>query len=376
MSETPTQAEAARDTGVVDRDNPWPGLAAFRESDSAFFHGRDDAIRALTELVTRARLSVLYGVSGLGKTSLLQAGLFPRARTLDLFPLRIRLGLTQSSEPPAEQVHAALTREAAERRIKAPAREGAETLWEFFYRKDALWWNDRHHIVTPLLVFDQFEEIFTLGRRSAETTRAVQQFLGELRGIILGAPPEVVKARCDADPDQALRYSLSRCPVRVLFSFREDYLAEFLELRDAFPAIGDQNLRLLRMSTDDALAVIRKAGGHLVEDAVARRIVEIIAAARPTRARTQSDLVVDPALLSVFCRELNNERRGKPQDAITERPPPGQAGEDSREVLHAIVRRPRPSRAGLRRGRAAAARLGGAKLRRRTGRVAAPGCHG
>ena len=333
VSETPTQAEAARDTGVVDRDNPWPGLAAFRESDSAFFHGRDDAIRALTELVTRARLSVLYGVSGLGKTSLLQAGLFPRARTLDLFPLRIRLGLTQSSEPPAEQVHAALTREAAERRIKAPAREGRrETLWEFFYRKDALWWNDRHHIVTPLLVFDQFEEIFTIGRRSAETTRAVEQFLGELRAIILGAPPEVVKARCDADPDQALRYSLSRCPVRVLFSFREDYLAEFLELRDAFPAIGDQNLRLLRMSTDDALAVIRKAGGHLVEDARWRgESSRSSPRPGPTRARTQSDLVVRPCAAERLLPRTEQRAARQTTGRDHERSPPGQAGEDSRE---------------------------------------------
>ena len=318
MSDLQTSAEVIRDTGVVDDDNPWPGLAAFREYDHRFFHGRDQAIETLTELVTRSRLSVLYGASGLGKTSLIQAGLFRRAHAHDLFPVRIRLALSPSSEPPAEQVFLALIRKAAEKGIEAPAREPAETLWEFFYRKDALWWNDRHHLMTPLLVFDQFEEIFTIGRRNTDTVLSVQQFLEDLRGIVLGSAPAAVKARCDADPDQALRYSLSRCPVRVLFSFREDYLAEFLELRDAFPAIGEQNCRLLRMSADEALSAIRKAGRHLVEDSVASRIVQLIAAAKSARSHAPNDLAVDPALLSVFCRELNNERRGKPQDTITD----------------------------------------------------------
>lgn len=309
---------ANHDTGVVDRENPWPGLASFRETDQAFFHGRDAAIVALTELVARARASVLYGASGLGKTSLIQAGLFPRVRKNDLFPVRIRLQIAGPDDDPAEQVRAALLREAVEHRIEAPTREGAETLWEFFYRKDALWWNERHRIVTPLLVFDQFEEIFTIACRNTATASAARQFLMDLRGIILGFPPDVVKARCDADPDEALRYSLSRSPVRVLFSFREDYLAEFLELRDLFPAVADNDYRLLRMSTTDALRVILNAGGHLVDEPVARRMVDLIAAARSSKARPAGELSVDPALLSVFCRELNNERRSLNLQRITE----------------------------------------------------------
>ena len=315
--ESPAKA-VNRDTGVVDGDNPWPGLASFRESDRAFFHGRDAAIQALTELVGRARASVLYGASGLGKTSLIQAGLFPRARANDLFPVRIRLRIASVDDDPAEQIRGALEREAAENRIETPSRRPGDTLWEFFYRKDSLWWNDRHRIVIPLLVFDQFEEIFTVACRNTVTAGVARQFLVDLRGIILGFPPDIVKARCDADPDEALQYSLSRSPVRVLFSFREDYLAEFLELRDLFPAVADNDYRLLRMTVDDALRVVLKAGGHLVEEPVARRIVEIIAAARKSKAMSGGVLSVDPALLSVFCRELNNERRSLHLPQITE----------------------------------------------------------
>jgi WD40 repeat protein len=301
-----TAAPAVRDAGVVDRDNPWPGLAAFRERDQEFFFGRESAVQVLIDLVSRERVSVLYGASGLGKTSLIQAGLFPRARARDLFPVRIRLDYSRP-DTLHEQILAVLFKDASEHHIEAPTR-GTETIWEFFYRKDSLWWSDRHRLLTPLLVFDQFEETFTVGRRSPEAIAATRAFLLDLRGLALGFPPDAVKARVDANPEEALRYSLARSPMRVLFSFREDYLAEFTELREVFPGIGQNDYRLLPMSTADGMRVILSPGAHLVSEDVAREIVTIIAAQRPTRRRLEHELPVDPTLLSVFCRELNNER--------------------------------------------------------------------
>jgi WD40 repeat protein len=301
-----TAAPAVRDTGVVDRNNPWPGLAAFRERDQEFFYGRESPVQVLLDLVSRERVSVLYGASGLGKTSLIQAGLFPRARARDLFPVRIRLDYSRP-DTLHEQIFAALLKDASEHRVEAPTR-GTGTIWEFFYRKDSLWWSDRHRLLTPLLVFDQFEETFTVGRRSPEAIAATRAFLLDLRGLALGFPPDAVKARVDANPDEALRYSLARSPIRFLFSFREDYLAEFVELREVFPGIGQNDFRLLPMSTADGLRVILSPGGHLVSEDVAKEIVTIIAGQRPTRRRLENELPVDPTLLSVFCRELNNER--------------------------------------------------------------------
>jgi WD40 repeat protein len=303
------------DTGAVDLDNPWPGLASFRERDQAFFYGRESAVQVLLDLVSRERVSVLYGASGLGKTSLIQAGLCPRARAKDLFPVRIRLDYSRP-DTLHEQIFTVLLKDASAHRVEAP-RRGAETMWEFFYRKDALWWSERHRLLTPLLVFDQFEETFTVGRRSPEAMAATRAFLLDLRGLALGFPPDAVKTRVDANPDEALRYSLARSPVHVLFSFREDYLAEFVELREVFPAIGDNDFRLLPMSTAEGLRVILSPGGHLVSQDVATEIINIIAAEHQTRRRPANELPVDPTLLSVFCRELNNERRILGEDRIS-----------------------------------------------------------
>ena len=76
-------------------DNPWPGLASFEERDAPFFHGRDAAVAALLDLVEREDLVLLYGTSGLGKTSLLRAGLFPRLPST-ILPVYIRLDYTDA----------------------------------------------------------------------------------------------------------------------------------------------------------------------------------------------------------------------------------------------------------------------------------------
>src|SRR3954471_20298967 len=91
----------------VDRENPWPGLSSFTEDTRGFFFGRDRETEELARLVRRATLTVLFGQSGLGKSSLLQAGLFPLLRETDHLPLYLRLD-HNAEGPLAEQVKAAL----------------------------------------------------------------------------------------------------------------------------------------------------------------------------------------------------------------------------------------------------------------------------
>ena len=68
----------------LDGENPWPGLESFEENAHAFFFGRDHEAESLLNHVLDAPVTVLYGRSGLGKTSLLRAGLFPLLREREL----------------------------------------------------------------------------------------------------------------------------------------------------------------------------------------------------------------------------------------------------------------------------------------------------
>ena len=69
-------------SGVI--DSPYRGLGALEEQDAAFFFGREAAVTELLERMSRLLLGpgllVVSGVSGAGKSSLLQAGVLPQIR--------------------------------------------------------------------------------------------------------------------------------------------------------------------------------------------------------------------------------------------------------------------------------------------------------
>src|ERR1700730_4716378 len=62
---------------INDVSCPYPGVRAFTEQDSQFFFGRQRQIDYMVGRLKEDRLLVIVGASGSGKTSLVQAGLFP-----------------------------------------------------------------------------------------------------------------------------------------------------------------------------------------------------------------------------------------------------------------------------------------------------------
>ena len=293
---------------IVDDEHPWPGLASFREQDEYFFKGRGPDIEELHGLVERERLTVLFGVSGLGKSSLLQAGLFPRLRMGNILPVYIRLDFGQSSASLSEQVFAAIAGQVQEKAIEAPLHTEQETLWAYFHRKDAEFWDARNRIVVPLLCFDQFEEIFTLGYEDLERRADLKKFLIELADLVEGRCPESVKARLDANPDDAKNFNFSRHPYKLIFSLREDYLAHLEGLRELMPSVIHNRMRLLHMNGEQALTVANQTQGRLMEPGVAETVVRLVGGKQGEDRRELSGLRIEPALLSLVCRELNEKR--------------------------------------------------------------------
>ncbi len=316
-------AHDAPGAATVDADNPWPGLEAFREADAAFFFGREHARDELARLVAQQRLVVLYGRSGLGKTSLLRAGVFPKLRAAQFLPIYIR-ALFRSADATARepdlrmQVKAAIERAAVEARVEHPPLDPSATLWEWFSRTDAQFWNERSHRVLPVLVFDQFEEAFTHGVSSDGRMATTEQFLGELVDLVRGSVPASVVARLEQSPTEALTFTTSRDTCHVLLSMRKEFLPELLRLKPRLPALLDHRFELSGMTVADAERVVTGPGGHLVDPGVAERIVAFVAAARRSSVdQTTNDAMVDPAILSVFCRQLNVTRQRRQMMRIT-----------------------------------------------------------
>jgi WD40 repeat protein len=330
---TPASAPA------IDRDNPWPGLATFTEDQRPYFHGRDEEILDLTQLAERRPLVVLFGQSGLGKSSILQAGVFPRLRTDGFCPIYIRLDHADGAPSPTEQIKAMVRTETAKwgTWTKPGAAKPGETLWEFFHHRDDRLIDRDGLGVVPVLVFDQFEELFTLGAAhstssgssSASPRERAVAFIRELAELVENRPSAQLVARLDQSSEEMEAFDFGRTDYRVIISLREDFLPDLETLKTIMPALMQKRMRLSRMTGKQALEAVLKPGGALVTEDVARAIVEFVAGARGGSAERLAEIDVEPALLSVVCRELNERRRTNGQAKITLE----QVSGDRREIL-------------------------------------------
>lgn len=303
--------------GALTPERPWPGLASFTEDDREYFRGREREAEDLARLVRRETLTVLFGRSGLGKTSLLGAGLFPRLRDEQFLPVYLRLAHRGAHPPLRQQVMQALQAACDRAGAEMPPVHLQDTLWEHFHRTGATIWSARNRPLTPVLVLDQFEEAFTVGQADDATRHEALAFIAELGDLIENRVPESVKQRLDAEPAQATEFEFRRADCKVVLSFREDFLAEMEGQRHRIPSLMRNRYRLLPMNGAQARLVIG-AGGPLVAPDVAERIIGL---AWRNRAEAPSEedgerLEVDPALLSVICSELNLRRLKAGSDHI------------------------------------------------------------
>jgi WD40 repeat protein len=194
---------------------------------------------------------LLYGDSGSGKSSVLNAGLIPEAIRLGFAPERLRVQPRAGEELVVERINSADEQEQLLPSVLAHGEESSPrtvlAIDTFEARVGAACERSR-----PLLIFDQFEEIVTLfneaGARDTQR-RLVELFVRLLRGSL---------------------------PVKVLFSFREDYLGKVKELLSACPELIDQALRIASPKAD-ALPTIVRGPFERYHDHFARQLSPVLA---------------------------------------------------------------------------------------------------
>jgi WD40 repeat protein len=69
-------------TPLAARTSPYQGLTAYTARDRGFFFGREHETRIIVANLLATRLTLIYGASGVGKSSLMCAGVVPRLREL------------------------------------------------------------------------------------------------------------------------------------------------------------------------------------------------------------------------------------------------------------------------------------------------------
>ena len=301
-------------TVTIDPQNPWLGLFSYSEETLAYFHGRDEETAELARRVQRKLLTVLFGQSGLGKTSLLRAGIVPRLRAEGFCPVYVRIDYAPESPTPSEQIKQAIMKAAAAAGVwtrPGSAIEG-ESLWEFMHHRDDLLRDTNGHVLMPLLIFDQFEEIFTLGHADDAGRLRAKQFLDDLADLVENRPPAALEARIENDDNAAEDFDFARADYRILIALREDYLAHLEGVKGIMPSITQNRMRLARMTGAQALSAVVKPGGRLVSQEVAESIVRFVAGGSEL-----ANAEIEPSLLSLVCRELNTVRQTQGRSEIS-----------------------------------------------------------
>jgi WD40 repeat protein len=210
--------------------HPYPGLASFTEEDAEYFFGREAEVEQMwRKLEGPTRMLALVGPSGAGKTSFLQAGLFPAATPQ----------WAAATCKPGNNPQLALGR------ALAPEMAGDTEVMELLLRFDdpeaavevlSRW---RCRSDRALLVVDQFEELFT--QNSDEEQR---RFADLLNRLVL-----------DAD-------------VCVLLSMRDDFMIRCRDFEAFKPTFSDMTAIPTLAGNDLRRALVRPATkcGYRFED--------------------------------------------------------------------------------------------------------------
>ena len=311
MIENATPPSASR----MQPELPWPGLAAYTEDDVAFFFGRSRESAELLRLVQRDPFVLLTGAAGVGKTSLLLAGVFPALRRAAFLPVLVRIDFTDDTgdAPLSRQVLDALARATQAAGIDGGRQNEGDTLWEAFHRAGQRWWSARQKVIVPVLVLDQAEELFTLGRESLRRRQSTDRLLDELSQLVENRAPARVATLLETGEDKHDAFDFESAPVRVVLSVRDEVRAHVTPLRSLFPTMGRSELRLLPFSAAQAREAIAKPAAHLnlLADGAADDIVRFLGGG------IGAETPIAPCLLSALGRELAIERQLRGLPAIT-----------------------------------------------------------
>ena len=240
-------------------ESPYKGLASFDDSelDERFFFGRDRETEIVASNLVASRLSVLYGPSGVGKSSLLRAGVVRRLRALvpagggggdgnGVLPVVV----DQWRDDPLAAIATA---------AGAPVPESPEELADVLAERSAQVGGELY------LVLDQMEEYFVYHGR--DRGGPLREGLAEI----------------------LTRPTLS---VHVLLGIRDDALAELDAFKGRVPGLFGNVLRLDHLDVEAARAAILEplaeleamGGPHVVaEAALVAAVVDQVASGRIER---------------------------------------------------------------------------------------------
>lgn len=221
-------------TATQTKRKRYPGSKPFTRDDETLFFGRDEDIAKLVTFIKVEKSTVLYGKSGLGKTSLLSAGVLPRLineHKYYVIPIRFGSYTEDNLKHPLDIIEEEVARLDRRGTFLDKIESEAVSLWQHIKSLERTL-PDR---TTLLLVFDQFEELFTYPEGVADFAEALADLL---------------YSRIPKDFQRALRLATRKDP--DLLTVEE---CEFLE--------SPVNLKVLMSIRSDRMSLLDRLSSHI-----------------------------------------------------------------------------------------------------------------
>jgi len=229
------RARAAGQPAVAARTAPYQGLRPFAERDAAYFFGRETERTILVANLMAARLTLVYGESGVGKSSILRAGVVHHLREHEgdaglagESPRLLVVYVKRWAGDPVARLLESVGDEIARALGVSPAEIGTPSsgLAEALAR-----WSTRWNL-DLLVILDQFEEYFLY--HADEDEDHPEPFATEFTRAV---------NRADL-------------PVSFLVAIREDALAKLDRFKGRIPKLFENYVRIRHLRASQAEAAI------------------------------------------------------------------------------------------------------------------------
>ena len=250
----------------------YPGAKPFEIGDKDIFYGRSTDIRQMTDLVLLEKMVLLYAKSGLGKSSLINAGVIPLLYEESNFqPLNLRFYAykPEAFNTPLQVLENAIKKRAEKQTTVASPL--SELLMQTSVNDSSLptsskvnspsLWNQFKALQVdggmPLvLFFDQLEELFTY------PSEHILAFKKELAELLFTKMPQNLRDKLRQQPnlltDEQLNLLYQPIEIRVCFIIRSDRMSLLNQLRDYIPNVLRTFYELKPLTEVQAIEAILK----------------------------------------------------------------------------------------------------------------------